>query len=366
MLVRPATGVDTTIVVSLEAVATLGKGDAERLLRFVAVADELSAGEPFTPETLAALGELVEADYIGYCELDRVRGRDRLMVERDGDAAPDWEPDPADVWDVIANEHPVCMRHQRGDFVALKLSDFWTLRELRRTRTYEIWCRPWGIEHSISVAIPSPLWHTKTFILDRRRGDFGERDRLVLDLLQPHLARIWHAARMRRLLSAALTALGGASDQDSRGAVLLDAAGRAEFVSPPGRRLLHEFFGAEGDHLPAAVTRWLEQGANPPLTARIGWRRLRIERSGDALLLEESTENVGLTAREQEVLSWVARGKTNAQVAETLWLSPGTVRKHLQNAFAKLGVGTRTAAVARFLALVEAADGQPTPRAQSS
>jgi DNA-binding CsgD family transcriptional regulator len=32
-----------------------------------------------------------------------------------------------------------------------------------------------------------------------------------------------------------------------------------------------------------------------------------------------------------------------------LWISPNTVRKHLENAFAKLGVHTRTAAAARLL-----------------
>jgi hypothetical protein len=43
----------------------------------------------------------------------------------------------------------------------------------------------------------------------------------------------------------------------------------------------------------------------------------------------------------------VAEGLTNAQIAEHLWISPGTVRRHLENVFAKLGVHTRTAAVAR-------------------
>jgi DNA-binding CsgD family transcriptional regulator len=36
----------------------------------------------------------------------------------------------------------------------------------------------------------------------------------------------------------------------------------------------------------------------------------------------------------------------NAEVAKILWISPGTVRKHLKNAYEKLGVHTRTAAVA--------------------
>ena len=38
----------------------------------------------------------------------------------------------------------------------------------------------------------------------------------------------------------------------------------------------------------------------------------------------------------------------NAEIAEILWLSPSTVRKHLENAYGKLGVHTRTAAVARL------------------
>ena len=53
-----------------------------------------------------------------------------------------------------------------------------------------------------------------------------------------------------------------------------------------------------------------------------------------------------LTPREREILAFVAEGKTNAEVAHLLRISPETVRKHLENAYAKLGVHTRTAAVA--------------------
>jgi DNA-binding CsgD family transcriptional regulator len=58
----------------------------------------------------------------------------------------------------------------------------------------------------------------------------------------------------------------------------------------------------------------------------------------------------GLTEREAEVLHWVARGKTNGEIAALLMISAHTVRKHLENAYAKLGVHTRTAAVARLRA----------------
>ncbi len=54
----------------------------------------------------------------------------------------------------------------------------------------------------------------------------------------------------------------------------------------------------------------------------------------------------GLTAREVEVLMLVAKGWTNAQVAAELVLSEHTVRRHLQNIYAKIGVTSRAAATA--------------------
>ena len=53
-----------------------------------------------------------------------------------------------------------------------------------------------------------------------------------------------------------------------------------------------------------------------------------------------------LTEREREILDLVAAGKTNAEIAEAIWIAPGTVRKHLENIYEKLGVHSRTAAVA--------------------
>jgi DNA-binding CsgD family transcriptional regulator len=59
-----------------------------------------------------------------------------------------------------------------------------------------------------------------------------------------------------------------------------------------------------------------------------------------------------LTEREREVLRWVARGGTNTEIAAELSISSGTVRKHLEHAYAKLGVSTRTAAVAAVFSLL--------------
>jgi len=241
----------------------LAARDVERLLRFVSDAEELVNESGFTPDLLTELGKLVPADSVSYCEQDRVRKDVRAYVERPGDDSP--LPD-VPYWD-IAHEHPVCRAHNGSVFGAYKLSDFVSLGRLHRTRVYALWFRPSGTEHELNVALPSPLWHTKTFLFDRGPAspDFGERDRLVLDLLQPHLARLWRRAH----------------------------APRAEVAQ------------------------------------------------------------LGLTTRELQILSWVARGKTNPEIAEILWITPATVRKHLENIYAKLGVRTRTAAAAQLLASLD-------------
>ena len=54
-----------------------------------------------------------------------------------------------------------------------------------------------------------------------------------------------------------------------------------------------------------------------------------------------------LTQRQRELLHLVADGYTNAQIGRRLGLAEGTVRKHMENIFARLHVSSRTAAVVR-------------------
>lgn len=56
------------------------------------------------------------------------------------------------------------------------------------------------------------------------------------------------------------------------------------------------------------------------------------------------SRELGLSAREGEVLNWLAKGKSNKDIAAILQLSPRTVTKHLETIFQKLGVENRTAA----------------------
>jgi DNA-binding CsgD family transcriptional regulator len=58
-----------------------------------------------------------------------------------------------------------------------------------------------------------------------------------------------------------------------------------------------------------------------------------------------STLPPSLTVQERRVLLHVAEGLSNTEIAERLFVAPSTVRKHLENAYRKLGVTNRLAAV---------------------
>jgi DNA-binding CsgD family transcriptional regulator len=237
--------------------------EERRIGRFVAEASGIEGDEPFPSAFLAALRRLVPCDFVAFNELDRMRERHLGYVTDPQDVAAAFEA-PISYWQARA-DHPLCHYHEStGDWRAYRLSDFVTLRELRRMPVYDEWVRPAGQAHLITVGLDSPLSHTKVFLLHRPSGpDFDERDCAVLDALRLYF---------------------------------------------------------EGRYVLSRTCRRTPDSAQ---------------------------ELDMLTAREHQVLRLVAEGLTNAAIAERLWISPGTVRRHLENVYSKLGVHTRTAAVAR-------------------
>ena len=69
-------------------------------------------------------------------------------------------------------------------------------------------------------------------------------------------------------------------------------------------------------------------------------------RSRVSELTREPAGRGALSARELQVLRLVAAGKTSREIASSLTISQHTVRRHLENTFAKLGVSSRAAAIA--------------------
>jgi DNA-binding CsgD family transcriptional regulator len=315
------------------------------MVEFLGEASSIEGPDPFPRPLLESLAHLVRSDAVVYDELDRVK--EMLLWEEAFPVDPVDGPEEPSYWD-IRDQHPVCHHHEvTGEFHALKLSDFMTRSELRRTDIYWDWFHPWGVEYQMSVGLDAPLSHTKVFLFNRAGGrDFNERDRAVLDFLRPQLASLYEAAQARRRASESLALL----EEADAGLVILDRAGRVEHATPEALRLLSTYFRGYRGGLPDEIVGWLRQerqapGAEP-LRFESEEQSLLVRLVGGALLLEEERVPPQLTDREREILELVAAGKTNAEIAEAIWIAPGTVRKHLENVYEKLGVHSRTAAVA--------------------
>ena len=181
------------------------------------------------------------------------------------------------------------------------------------------------------------------------------------------LARISTHIRRARTLQKAQKSV----EACGKAGLTLDTNGNVTWQTPRVRQWLDEYCGETTATRPWTRLRsWLQHVATGkdlpqengvPLTVTRSFGRLSIHYAGELtggehlLLLEEQrtdqsarklTDNLGLTAREAEVLSWLAGGKTNRDIAQILGLSPRTVNKHLEHVYVKLGVETRSAAVA--------------------
>jgi len=88
---------------------------------------------------------------------------------------------------------------------------------------------------------------------------------------------------------------------------------------------------------------------------RLGVKRITLRRSNtlNSGMQQKSRVRRSVTGREHEVLSWIAKGKANKDIAQILCISPRTVQKHLETIFKKLGVENRTCAALRYLEINE-------------
>ena len=219
----------------------------------------------------------------------------------------------------------------------------------RRIKAHPAWAH-------IPVIFMTGLSETSHIV---RGFDAGGVDYVVKPLrAQEVLVRLATHVRNARAVRMARDAI----DIGGHGVLMIDARQRLAWRSPQAQQWLAEFFGAQGD---AACMAWLgRHGAEPNdglCMLTLADRTLTARRLGSAGLGEvmwllglravdalaaSRLSTAALTPRETEVLSWIAKGKTNRDVAEILGMSPRTVNKHLEHVFEKLGVETRSAAAA--------------------
>ena len=157
-------------------------------------------------------------------------------------------------------------------------------------------------------------------------------DVVLMDVRMPHLDGIAATVQLRAaddpLDILVLTTFG--EDEVLWGAI---AAGAAGFVLKD----------CSAEDLISAVRAiagggaWFDPGVAPRLLDQ--YRRLVVPTAREAARLQL------LTDRENEILKLMARGATNAEIAETLHVAEATVKTHIGSIFAKLGVRDRAAAI---------------------
>ncbi len=79
-----------------------------------------------------------------------------------------------------------------------------------------------------------------------------------------------------------------------------------------------------------------------------------VKMSADFVFNERELDRLGISKREHEVLEWMAKGLSNQEIADKLFVSLNTVKTHTSNLFLKLEVSRRTQAIqkAKELSLI--------------
>jgi DNA-binding CsgD family transcriptional regulator len=344
--------------------ARLSGADLRAALGFVARVSAARDPDDFADEALRGLTELVRCDYASYVETSPRAGRATAITEpRDA-----MFPEAPEALARNLEEHPLVQYYATtGDVRALKMSDFLTHRQFVRTKLFAELFRPADTHHLLAAVLPTAPGLVVGFSLHRAAGDFAERDRALLDLLEPHLAQAYE----RSLLRLAVGRLDG-SGRDRRTLVVLGRDRLLLHAVPDAMECLEHHFGRRpaDEVLPRQVAAWIDGGCTAPLVVTTDLRRLRIDSVGRrpaALLLSErplapAAPSLGhLSPREAEVLSLVAEGCPNAEIGRRLCVTPSTVKRHLEHVYEKLGVHTRTAAAAVAWAETgHADDGHPS------
>lgn len=327
----------------------------------------------FTSHLVASLPCLIQADAYTYNEMDQAHGQASYKLWPD-----DFTPikDAPEILGRFAAQIPMHAHWNRGDGQALKISDFLSPRAYKQKEIYNEFYRPMRIPHTIGIALPVTPQCLVTIGSHRGGRDFTERERTALNMIQPHILQAYANAEAVTQMQAEVARLTHAVEHLPQGLVSVDARGGIPWASDRGRELLgHYVSDRKRSHrrLPDLLVRWIQSskeqlahadeqpGGIAPLVIGHGSRRLRVRLvpEGERCLLfleEDSAElsaehlaHLGLSRRETEILGWLARGKSNPEIASILSLSVRTIHKHVEHIYVKLGVENRHAAIALVL-----------------
>ena len=130
---------------------------------------------------------------------------------------------------------------------------------------------------------------------------------------------------------------------DAPGGVAVELAARVGAAADPGGVVVS---GTVRDLVAGSGIRFAELGPGFHRGLPNDWRLFRVEGDGERAIAATLADAWGLTPREREVLALLAQRLTDAEIAETLFISPQTASTHVKRVLAKLGVANRREAAA--------------------
>lgn len=326
--------------------------DLEGVLAFASDAHDADAPRPLTTELLDRLTALVGCTFATYQEHDWSRRLVTAYVRCSNEDPLTVPPPyvPQEYW--TADDWPY-----RSEPPFEKVSDRLDRRERERVRDEEEFNAEFRIVDRIGFRVGDRGPRNGWLHFDSDGRDFDERDRELIFAVAPHVEALRRTAVSRKQLRELLVSLDRDGDTATGpGLVLHESGGRIDHATAEARRILAEWFGTRNGRLPQPLVEWVGVASTGErYTDRRDGSTLTVEAAGDftLILTEQRSPDTGLTPRELEVLQLVGEGFSNVEIARTLWITRSTVAKHLEQAYAKLGVHSRTAAVARLAKLAD-------------
>jgi DNA-binding CsgD family transcriptional regulator len=344
--------------------------DYRRLFEVLNEMYALRDHETFTSHFVDTLARLVPVDLVSYDEMN-ARTRRAYFKTAPRNSSP--SKDAVEMFGQYMHQHP-CVAYARktGDGSPSKISDFLSVNQWKRLALYNEFYKPLGMVHNLGMQL-SMADEGATMIsmgLLRSERDFNERDRAFWALMRPHVARALENAQIVTRMRHDLVMWQSTIEQIDQPIVCVNAKGHILWATQRAQRLLGAKAKlAQAGRLPAILYDWINEQKRrfstpselprplEPLTFELFERRLRARLVADGdrhlVFLEEQRpelspgllSHLGLSRRETEILTWVAQGKSNPEIAAILGISVRTVHKHVERMYVKLGVENRHAAM---------------------
>jgi DNA-binding CsgD family transcriptional regulator len=360
-----------------------------RLHRAIHDVYQASSHDEFISRAISQFRALAPSDYVSYNEVGP--RPDQILARLWPDEAA--QPDILATWARLAHQSPLLRYYQRTkDGSPRRLSDVISTDNLRALPLWQELYKYLQVNYQLACALPAPQPLVIGIAASRASRDYSDTERALLALLRPHLIqahdRTLELDRLRARLTALETTLGAAREAvilipttgfpSTEGAGDNDILSRWLSATSHTRSHIIEWVHAQrqrlephAGHLPTLGTPLIINNERGSLTATYIHH---VTDEFDAAVLREcsgpaghdltfTAKSLGLTARQVQIAALAARGNTNHRTGQLLGISAATVKKHLENIYARLGVTNRTELVSLLL---HAAVSPPEPETSPS